>query len=54
MEYPHYTRPRVFRGLEVPEVLVSGNHEAVAAWRKEQSALRSKSFGKQNERTKES
>jgi tRNA (guanine37-N1)-methyltransferase len=54
VEYPHYTRPRVFRGLEVPEVLVSGNHAAVAAWRREQSTLRSKSSGKSSERTKES
>lgn len=53
MEYPHYTRPRVFRGLEVPEVLVSGNHEAVTAWRKEQSRQRSKSSGKPSERNKE-
>ncbi|MCI0640989.1 MAG: tRNA (guanosine(37)-N1)-methyltransferase TrmD [Gemmataceae bacterium] len=42
IEYPQYTRPRVFRGMEVPEVLVSGNHPAVAQWRKEQSAARSK------------
>jgi tRNA (guanine37-N1)-methyltransferase len=42
LEYPHYTRPREFRGMAVPEVLLSGNHEAVAAWRKEQSALRSR------------
>ena len=41
LEYPQYTRPRVFRGLEVPEVLVSGNHAAVAKWRQEQSAKRS-------------
>jgi len=54
VEYPHYTRPRVFRGLEVPEVLISGNHAAVAAWRREQSTLRSKSSGKSSERTKES
>lgn len=40
VEYPHYTRPREFRGLEVPEVLLSGNHEAIAAWRQEQSAQR--------------
>ena len=40
VEYPHYTRPREFRGLEVPEVLLSGNHEAIAAWRAEQSARR--------------
>jgi tRNA (guanine37-N1)-methyltransferase len=42
LEYPQYTRPRVFRGMEVPEVLLSGNHEAVARWREEQSARRSK------------
>ncbi|HMP17254.1 MAG TPA: tRNA (guanosine(37)-N1)-methyltransferase TrmD [Gemmatales bacterium] len=40
VEYPHYTRPREFRGLEVPEVLLSGNHEAIAAWRQEQSLQR--------------
>src|SRR5712692_2372790 len=40
IEYPQYTRPRVFRGMEVPEVLVSGNHPAVARWRREQSAAR--------------
>lgn len=42
IEYPQYTRPRVFRGMEVPEVLLSGNHEAAAQWRKEQSQSRSK------------
>ena len=41
LEYPQYTRPRVFRGLEVPDVLVGGNHAAVARWRAEQSQLRS-------------
>ena len=42
LEYPQYTRPRVYRGLEVPEILVSGNHAAVAAWRRQQSNLRSR------------
>jgi tRNA (guanine37-N1)-methyltransferase len=42
VEYPQYTRPRVFRGLEVPEILLSGNHQAVAKWRREQSASRSR------------
>lgn len=37
LEYPQYTRPRVFRGMAVPEVLLSGNHGAIAAWRREQS-----------------
>jgi tRNA (guanine37-N1)-methyltransferase len=41
VEYPQYTRPRVFRGMEVPEVLLSGNHEEIARWRLEQSAKRS-------------
>ena len=41
LEYPQYTRPRVFRGLEVPDVLLSGNHAAVAKWRREQSEQRS-------------
>ncbi len=42
LEYPQYTRPRVFRGMEVPDILLSGNHEAIAKWRAEQSDLRSK------------
>ncbi len=37
LEGPQYTRPAVFRGLEVPEVLLSGNHAAVARWRAEQA-----------------
>src|SRR5262245_57668485 len=42
LEYPQYTRPRVFRDMAVPEVLVSGNHQAVARWRREQSEARSR------------
>ena len=37
LEYPHYTRPPVWEGLEVPEVLLSGHHEKVKAWRQQQS-----------------
>lgn len=37
LEYPQYTRPQEFMGLKVPDVLVSGNHELVDKWRKEQS-----------------
>ena len=37
LEYPQYTRPAEFRGAKVPEVLLSGNHEAIRAWRREQS-----------------
>lgn len=42
LEFPQYTRPREYRGLSVPDILLSGNHEAVAQWRKEQSQLRTK------------
>ena len=40
LEYPQYTRPREFRGMEVPEVLLSGDHARIAAWRREQSVER--------------
>ncbi len=40
LEYPHYTRPPEFRGWPVPEVLRSGNHKAIAQWRKEQRQTR--------------
>ena len=40
LEYPQYTRPADFRGLKVPEVLRSGNHAQITAWRAEQSRLR--------------
>ena len=39
LDYPHYTRPPVFRGMEVPEVLRSGDHRAIRAWRRAQSLL---------------
>jgi tRNA (guanine37-N1)-methyltransferase len=42
LEYPQYTRPRVFRDMEVPEILLSGNHQAIARWRREQSEARSR------------
>jgi len=42
LEYPQYTRPRVFRGMEVPEVLLSGDHGKIEAWRKEQSLQRTR------------
>ncbi len=41
LEYPQYTRPAVFRGWEVPGVLLSGDHGRVASWRREQSVVRS-------------
>ena len=37
LEYPQYTRPRVFEDMEVPEVLLGGDHAKIAAWRREQS-----------------
>ena len=37
LEYPHYTRPQEFMGLKVPDVLVSGNHQKIDAWRAEKS-----------------
>jgi tRNA (guanine37-N1)-methyltransferase len=42
VEYPQYTRPRVFRDMAVPEILLSGNHQAIAQWRQEQSRARSR------------
>jgi tRNA (guanine37-N1)-methyltransferase len=41
VEYPHYTRPAEWRGWSVPEVLLSGHHERIHEWRREQSRLRS-------------
>jgi tRNA (guanine37-N1)-methyltransferase len=40
LEYPQYTRPAEFRGMKVPEVLLSGNHAEIARWRAEQARLR--------------
>lgn len=40
LEYPQYSRPREFRGLSVPEVLLNGNHKEIAEWRQAQSLLR--------------
>lgn len=40
VEYPNYTKPVVWRGLEVPEVLLSGNHAAIKEWRHKQALLR--------------
>jgi len=40
LEYPHYTRPPEFRGWDVPEILLSGDHAKIEKWRREQSLLR--------------
>ncbi|HSR27810.1 MAG TPA: tRNA (guanosine(37)-N1)-methyltransferase TrmD, partial [Actinomycetes bacterium] len=42
LEYPQYTRPAVYRGLEVPAVLRSGDHGAVARWRRDQALDRTR------------
>jgi len=42
LDYPHYTRPRLWRGLEVPDVLISGDHERIRRWRREQSLERTR------------
>ena len=42
LEYPQYTRPRVYRELEGPEILLSGDHRKIEAWRREQTFIRSK------------
>jgi len=42
LEYPHYTRPAEFRGWQVPEVLLSGNHAHIARWRRDQALLRTR------------
>ncbi len=42
LEYPHYTRPRVFEGKAVPDILLSGDHAKIEAWRREESLKRTK------------
>lgn len=42
LEYPQYTRPEVFRGMKVPEILLSGDHAKIAQWRREQSLERTR------------
>ena len=42
MEYPQYTRPAIWHGREIPQILVSGNHEKVRQWRRKQSLRRTK------------
>jgi tRNA (guanine37-N1)-methyltransferase len=43
-EYPHYTRPPLYKGWDVPEILLSGDHEKVRRWRLEQSRARAEQF----------
>jgi len=42
LEYPQYTRPAEFRGMKVPEILVSGNHAEIEKWRREQAKARTR------------
>jgi tRNA (guanine37-N1)-methyltransferase len=42
LEHPHYTRPRIFNGEEVPAVLLSGDHEKIKSWRRAESLKRTK------------
>ncbi|MCG3132522.1 MAG: tRNA (guanine-N(1)-)-methyltransferase [Phycisphaerae bacterium] len=42
LDHPQYTRPRSFRGLEVPEILLSGHHARIEAWRREQALMRTR------------
>lgn len=42
LEHPHYTRPSVFRGMAVPEVLLSGDHERIRRWRRDQALVRTR------------
>jgi tRNA (guanine37-N1)-methyltransferase len=42
LEYPQYTRPQVYRGWAVPEILLSGNHAQVARWRRQQAIIRTR------------
>jgi tRNA (guanine37-N1)-methyltransferase len=44
LEYPQYTRPEVFRGMKVPEILLSGDHAKIADWRRQQSLERTKQW----------
>jgi len=48
VDWPHYTRPEVFEGKAVPEVLLSGDHAKIEAWRKKQAQLRSKKHKKED------
>ena len=44
LEYPQYTRPRELNGMEVPEVLLSGDHAKIKAWRRQESLRATKKF----------
>src|SRR5690625_6270350 len=53
LEHPHYTRPADFRGMTVPEVLLSGNHAHIDTWRKKESLKRTYEIGRASCRAEE-
>jgi len=44
LDFPHYTRPRIFRGMKVPQVLFSGNHAKISDWRRREALKRTREF----------
>ncbi len=50
LDHPHFTRPRVYRGLSVPDVLLSGDHAGIDAWRRDQGAARTRAKEEQQTR----
>src|SRR3989338_4523148 len=44
LEYPQYTRPANFRGLKIPKILLSGNHQQISDWRRKQAAKRTRKY----------
>ena len=42
LEFPQYTRPKIFEGMAVPKELLSGNHEKIAEWRREKAFIKTK------------
>ena len=50
LEYPHYTKPRVWNNLSVPEVLLSGNHKEIRKWRSEKALYLTKKVMKKNKK----
>jgi tRNA (guanine37-N1)-methyltransferase len=52
LDWPHYTRPEEFEGRRVPDVLLSGNHKKIEAWRREQALLRSQVRAQQRKKSK--
>lgn len=49
VEYPQYTRPEEFRNMKVPEILISGNHQAIADWRRQQAIKRTQELAEENQ-----